>query len=106
MQDKKETLMASNTEKYREIIVPIILKHLPDAKIILYGSRARKQERPGSDIDVAIDMGSKIEDHTMALIRGDIEESNLPILFDIVDFNAVSEDMVEAIKKDGVIWRQ
>jgi predicted nucleotidyltransferase len=98
--------MTSYTDNYRDIIVPIILKHLPNAKIILYGSRARKQERPGSDIDVAIDMGSKIDDHTMALIRGDIEESSLPILFDIVDFYAVSEDMVEAIKKDGVIWRE
>lgn len=98
--------MTSYTEKYREIIMPIILKHLPNAKIILYGSRARKQERPGSDIDVAIDMGSKIEDFTMALIRGDLEESNLPIFFDIVDFHAVSEDMKKAITKDGVLWKQ
>lgn len=98
--------MASNTEQYRDIIVPIILKYLPNAKIILYGSRARKQERSGSDIDVAIDMGSKIEDHTMAMIRGDVEESNLPIHFDIVDFHAISEDMIEAIKKDGVIWQK
>lgn len=98
--------MTSYTEKYREIIVPIILKHLPNAKIILYGSRARKQERSGSDVDVAIDIGKPIESHTMAMIRGDIEESSLPILFDIVDFHAVSEDMVEAIKKDGVLWKQ
>lgn len=98
--------MTSYTEKYREIIVPIILKHLPNAKIILYGSRARKQERPGSDIDVAIDVGKPIESHTMAMIRGDVEESNLPILFDIVDFHSLSEDMVKAIKKDGVIWQK
>jgi len=98
--------MTSYTDKYREIIVPIILKHLPNAKIILYGSRARKQERIGSDIDVAIDIGKQIESHTMALIRGDVEESSLPISFDIVDFHAVSEDMIEAIKKDGVIWQK
>ena len=98
--------MTSYTEKYREIIVPIILKHLPNAKIILYGSRARKQERPGSDIDVAIDIGKPIESHTMAVIRGDIEESSLPIYYDIVDFHAVSEDMKEAIAEDGVIWNQ
>jgi predicted nucleotidyltransferase len=98
--------MTSYTEKYREIIVPIILKHLPNAKIILYGSRARKQERSGSDIDVAIDIGKPIESHTMAMIRGDVEESNLPIPFDIVDFHSLSEDMVEAIKKDGVVWQK
>lgn len=98
--------MTSYTEKYREIIVPIILKHFPNAKIILYGSRARKQDRQGSDIDVAIDIGKKIEGHTMAMIRGDIEESNLPIPFDIVDLHSVSEDMIEAIKKDGIVWQK
>jgi predicted nucleotidyltransferase len=36
--------MESKTEVYKEIIIPIIRKHLPDAKIILYGSRARKDE--------------------------------------------------------------
>lgn len=98
--------MTSYTDKYREIIVPMILKHLPNAKIILYGSRARKQERIGSDIDVAIDIGKQIESLTMAFIRGDIDESSLPIPFDIVDFHAVSEDMRRAITKDGVIWNQ
>ncbi len=52
--------MASNTDKYKKIIVPIILKHVPQAKIILYGSRARMDESDGSDIDIALDMGRKI----------------------------------------------
>ncbi len=44
--------MKSHTVKYKTILVPIITKHLPGAEIILYGSRARGDEREGSDIDI------------------------------------------------------
>ena len=74
--------------------------------MILYGSSARKDAREGSDIDIALDIGKKIEDATISAIIGDLEESDLPINFDIVDFHAVSERMQQEILKDGVIWRK
>ena len=98
--------MKSFTQTYKKNIVPIVLKHLPDAKIILYGSRARKDEREGSDIDIALDRGKKIDTLIMAKIIRDIEDSDLPICFDIVDFHAVSKEMQEEIIKDGVIWNE
>ena len=93
------------TELYKAIIVPIIVKHLPDAKIILYGSRARGDFRQGSDVDVALDMGHTIDTLVMSKILGDLEESKLPISFDVVDFFRVSEDMQKEIVKDGVVWK-
>lgn len=48
--------MTNYTESYGEIIVPIIIKYAPKAKIILYGSRARGDFQDGSDI--ALDMGA------------------------------------------------
>jgi predicted nucleotidyltransferase len=86
--------------------VPIIVKYLPDAKIILYGSRARGDAREGSDIDVALDMGKEIDRLAMVNIVGDLEESSLPIHFDIVDFTKVSLDMQKRILRDGVIWKK
>jgi predicted nucleotidyltransferase len=94
------------TELYKKIIVPIIVKYLPDAKIILYGSRARGDYKEGSDIDIALDMGYTIDDRMINNIIGDLEESNLPINFDIVDFHAVSEKMQQRILRDGVIWKE
>jgi predicted nucleotidyltransferase len=99
-------IMKSHTDRYKHIILPIILKYLPKAKIILYGSRARKDAREGSDIDIALDNGSKIDDLTMAKLIGDIEDSSLPICFDIVDFNVVSEHMQKEIIKDGIVWHK
>jgi len=94
------------TEKYKNIIIPILIKYLPDAKIILYGSRARGDFKEGSDIDVSVDSGSKIEDILMGKIMGDLEESNLPINYDIVDFWSVSNDMQKKIMEDGILWRK
>ncbi len=42
----------------------------------------------------------------MSIIIGDIEESDLPIHFDIVYFQAISPKMQEETNKDGVIWKQ
>ncbi|HMK33397.1 MAG TPA: nucleotidyltransferase domain-containing protein [Nitrosopumilaceae archaeon] len=85
--------------------MPIIIKYLPDAKIILYGSRARGDFREGSDIDIALDVGHKIDTVVISKIIGDLEESKLPICFDFVDFCRISEDMQKEILKDGVRWR-
>jgi uncharacterized protein len=94
------------TALYKNIIVPIIVNYLPDAKIILYGSRARGDAREGSDIDVALDIGKEIDRLVIFNIVGDLEESNLPINFDIVDFTKVSLDMQKRILRDGVIWKK
>lgn len=92
-------------EKYKSIIMPLIIKYLPGVRIILYGSRARGDFRQGSDIDIALDAGHKIDTIIVSKIIGDIEESKLPICFDIVDFWRVSEDMQKEILKDGIIWK-
>jgi len=93
-------------QHYKDLLVGIILKHLPYVKIILYGSRARGDWKEGSDIDIALQAETKIDPLILATIMADIEESTLPINFDIVDFNAVSEDMRKEILKYGIIWQK
>jgi len=93
-------------ERYKNILIPIISNVVPNAKIIVYGSRARGDYKEGSDIDIALDNGEKIDDALMAKIIGDIEESNLPICYDVVDFRAVSEKLRQAIMNDGVVWKE
>lgn len=97
----------SRAEKhYHGIIIPIIKKHLPRTKIILYGSRARGDYKEGADVDIALDNNIKIDNDTLLNIRDELEESQLPISFDIVDFNAVSNRMKQEILKDGVLWNE
>jgi predicted nucleotidyltransferase len=98
--------MKNYTEQYKNIILPIIIKHIPNAKVILYGSRARQDAHEGSDIDIALDTNKKIDSLIISMIIGDVEESNLPISFDIVDFHAVSKQLQDEILKDGIIWKK
>lgn len=97
--------MNEHLEEYKDIIVPIILKHVPQAKIILYGSRARGDSKEGSDIDIALDIGTPIDKSLLSEIEWDLEDSDLPILFDIVDLAKISADMKKSILKDGIIWK-
>ena len=98
--------MNNFTEQYKNIIIPIVLKYLPACKIILYGSRARGDFKEGADIDVALDNGHVIDNLVFSKIVGDMEESTLPIKFDLVDFWSVSETMQKEIMKDGIIWKK
>lgn len=93
-------------QHYKDLILAIILKHLPQVKVIAYGSRARGDWKEGSDIDIALDAQSKIDQNIVAAIINELEESTLPINFDIVDLHAASEELRKEIEKDGVLWKK
>ncbi len=92
--------------RYQKIIIDVINKYLPNCIVYLFGSRARKTDRQGSDIDIAVDAGSPIDHRFIAFIREDLEESRLPVFVDIVDVHSASDRIVQQIKKDGIIWKQ
>lgn len=92
------------TEHDKEQLCGIIKKRLPHVRIYLFGSRARGDNQPESDIDIALDMGEKINVHVLGEIREEAEESLLPYTVDIVDLQAASSDFKKRILKDGVVW--
>lgn len=76
---------------YQKILIKIIKKHVPTARIYLYGSRARGDHSMGSDIDVALDARHKIERLLVLHIKDDIEESTIPLFVDVIDLHNISE---------------
>lgn len=98
--------MNTKLKIYKNIIIPIIERYVPEAKIILYGSRARGDNKEGADIDIALDAGEKIDDLLMSKIVWDLEDSDLPIFFDIVDLVKMPDAMKKNIAKDGIIWKK
>jgi predicted nucleotidyltransferase len=86
----------------------IIRAHLPSCKIMLYGSRARKTNKPGADYDIALDTGTgeRIPFMTICAILSDIEDSEIPFFVDVVDVNSVSKEFLTSIQKDFVLWKQ
>lgn len=85
-------------------LIRIITTYLPEAKIYLFGSRARKDYSSTSDIDIAIDIKKKIDSVVLSAIKENIEESSIPFTVDVIDLNNVSEDFKNEILKDAVIW--
>lgn len=92
-------------ERYKDTLLAIISQYLPDCTVYLFGSRARHNARPGSDIDLALDTGNKIDYKTLYKIKDDIEESAIPLFVDIVDLHDVGEDFKNFIAKDLIIWK-
>jgi uncharacterized protein len=89
----------------QKTIIEIVTKYLPKARIILFGSRARKDNTPQSDIDIALDIGKKIDNLVLSTIKELVEESSIPFTVDVLDLSNVSEELRTNIIKDGVVWR-
>ena len=93
-------------KEYKEKLIKLIEKHLPNAKIYLFGSRATGAHSKSSDIDIAIDANKKADKNKIALIRLSINDLNIPFDVDIVDFNSVPEKMRNRIEKEKIIWKK
>lgn len=74
--------------EYQQDIYNIITKHLNpvDHNIFVFGSRAQNTHRKWSDIDVGIQGKQRVPHLKMALIKSDLEDSDIPYHVDIVDF--------------------
>ncbi|MCB9493032.1 MAG: nucleotidyltransferase domain-containing protein [Epsilonproteobacteria bacterium] len=80
--------------------------HFPGAKVILFGSRARGDFHEGSDIDIAVDAGKKVDRYELYRARVTVEHLPLGLKIDLVDFHRVSELLREVIEKEGVVWKK
>jgi predicted nucleotidyltransferase len=66
-------LKALSVDEILAEVADIIARFLPDARILLFGSRARGDAEQTSDFDFAIDAGSKLPLDVIARIEDEIE---------------------------------
>lgn len=92
------------TQHHKNLILKAIAYHFPDAKVILFGSRARGTNRPGSDVDLAIDNGTAIPLGEMARARVTLENLPIALKFDIVDMHNIPEELFAIINREGIVW--
>ena len=78
-----------------------------NAKIFIFGSRARGENYPASDIDVGILPESDDRDirFKISLLREKFENSNIPQKVDVVNLNEVSDDFKKEIWKEAILWK-
>lgn len=92
-------------EKTKQKIIAVISALIPDAKIYLFGSRARGTNAPRADIDIALDGGKELSMVDVGEINSMFKESSIKYMIDVVDLYAVSAAMREQILKDKIVWK-
>ena len=84
------------------IVCSILRQHVPDRKVLAFGSRATWAAKDYSDLDLAI-MGDEplSPDATSALAEG-FGNSDLPFKVDLVDWAKIDEIFRDIVRRDGV----
>lgn len=86
-------------------ICAIFHKHPQIKKIIVYGSRAKGNFQPGSDIDIAI-TGSAIDSRLLAQIDADYDALYLPWTLDVRVYDTIeNQDLKDHIDRVGISLR-
>lgn len=74
-------------------------------KIILFGSRARKDYNTASDVDIGVIPNGKNIERKINALKEKIEDLNIPYKIEIVNLSEVSEDFKKQALKDAIIWK-
>jgi predicted nucleotidyltransferase len=91
--------------EHKESIIKIITAFYPDAKIYLFGSYAHGTAKQGSDIDIAIDTGKRLNLHEWQFLWNLLDALPTVQKIDLVDMHRIPDAMQQSILKDGVIWK-
>ena len=90
-------------EKLKLELENIFKKYKEIEKVVLFGSRARQDNKYNSDIDLCL-FGENITHLIQAKVTMDIEEINTPLSFDILNFNELNKQkLIENIKNEGIV---
>lgn len=85
-------------------IIRIVEVLIPETDICLYGSRARGNYHPRSDIDITLDAGRKLERIDVSEVRNLLEAANTVYHYDVIGLNNIPQDLKDNILKDAILW--
>lgn len=82
-----------------------VLARFPEVeKAVLYGSRAKGNYKPGSDVDLTL-LGAKLSSKILGQIGGELDDGPLPYTFDISMFSEIRQaDLLDHIRRMGVVF--
>ena len=87
-------------------ILNVCFRYPQVSKVILYGSRARGDFKPGSDIDIAID-APVMTSTQFSVLWNALDELPLVYSLDIVHLQDLKNPtLLEAIKQDGIVMEK
>ena len=76
-------------------------------KLVLFGSRAKGNYKPGSDVDLSIDCTNAGYETAVRLASQLNEETTMPYFFDVVDYRSIAEPaLIDHIDRVGIVLLQ
>lgn len=90
-------------KKLRKMVVEFLKND--NVRIVLFGSRARKEENKYSDIDIGIIPRKGFDQRKIVFLKDEIEKLNIPFKVEIVNFLEVSDDFKKEALKEVAIWK-
>ena len=91
--------------RHLALLLPILEKHVPGARVWAFGSRVKGTARKFSDLDLAIDAGGPLGLAAMALLEQDLSDSDLPIKVDVVDLSVAQPAFRKMVEARRVLLR-
>ena len=87
-----------------DYIIKVISEFSEIEKAVVFGSRAKGNFKPGSDVDIAI-YGHNITFDTLSALHSRLEEQGpLPYFFDVVDYTHLShKELKKHIDRAGKV---
>ena len=83
----------------------ILQKHIPNKTVWAFGSRATRNAKRYSDLDLAIIGDASLSVSLLAALEDDFAESDLPFKVDLIDWTTISPEFRVIIKNSHVIVR-
>lgn len=88
--------------EYIEYLREIFEKRCPSAEVWAYGSRVYGDSHAGSDLDLAI-VGLEKTTITLSILKKLINDSNIPFLVDLVQFEELPNSFKTEIKNKHIV---
>jgi predicted nucleotidyltransferase len=93
--------------KYLDMLGQALEAHVPEAEVWAYGSRVNGQAHDGSDLDLVLRNPVEPDrpQSRLGALRDALEESNLPILVEVLDWARLPEEFRREIERSHVVVR-
>lgn len=86
--------------KYLDEIRRILNEQTPDCEVRVFGSRIEGKAKKFSDLDIALLGSEKLDWRKIELLKDAFSSSDIPIIVDVVDFNAISDEFKNIIENN------
>ena len=95
--------MLDLTEHHLQLLQSLLQQYVPGVTIWAFGSRVNGNAKPHSDLDLVLKAATAIPQQQLFALQDALEESDLPIKVDVLDWQQISAEFQQHILKRYLI---